>query len=207
MFNKQLEKIKTSYFKGSQNNKKKIENLVVFLIITIITFIAINKIWNGSVGAGVPDDSKEKNEDTINKKLAYETDTTTSENSLQTNLENILTKIAGVGKVNVLITYSESSEIVPLYDETTSETSTEETDTSGGKRLTTDVNTQKQAILEENSSGQKGIITQKIVSPKIEGAIITAEGGGNAGVKEQIINAVEAATGLATHKIQVFKMN
>lgn len=126
---------------------------------------------------------------------------------LQTNLENILTKISGVGKVNVLITYSESSEVVPLYDETTSETSTEETDTSGGKRVTTDTNKQKQAIMQENTSGEKGVITQKTVSPKIEGAIIIAEGGDNANVKTQIIQAVEAATGLATHKIQVFKMN
>ena len=207
MFEKQLQKIKNSYFKGTQNNKKKIENLVLFLIIAIITFIAVNKIWNGSVGAGVPDDTKEIKEDTKNKQLASETTTTPSEDNLQTNLENILSKISGVGKVNVLITYSESSQIVPLYDETTSETSTEETDTSGGKRLTTDTNTQKQAVLEENGTGQKGIITQKTVSPKIEGAVITAEGGGNAGVKEQIISAVEAATGLATHKIQVFKMN
>ena len=67
--------------------------------------------------------------------------------------------------------------------------------------------TQKQAILQEDSSGEKGIITQKTISPKIEGAVIIAEGGSNVEIKEQIIQAVEAATGLATHKIQVFKMN
>ena len=42
--------------------------------------------------------------------------------------------------------------------------------------------------------------------PTIEGAIITAVGAGNATVKSNIIQAVEAATGLATHKIQVFPM-
>lgn len=40
----------------------------------------------------------------------------------------------------------------------------------------------------------------------MEGAIITAEGAGEARVKANIVQAVEAATGLATHKIQVFKM-
>ena len=49
------------------------------------------------------------------------------------------------------------------------------------------------------------IITQKKVSPKIEGAIITATGANNSTVKTNIIQAVEAATGLATHKIQVFE--
>lgn len=42
--------------------------------------------------------------------------------------------------------------------------------------------------------------------PKIEGAIITAEGAGNVTTKTNIIQAVEAATGIATHKIQVFEM-
>lgn len=205
MVKEQLEKIKSLAFVEGKDGKKKIENLVVFLIILIITFIAINKIWEH--------DSKKSNQEdelqmqnTTNKQLAVQASSNVA-TDLQVNLENILTKISGVGKVSVLITYSESSQIVPLYDETTSETSTEETDTSGGKRVTTDTNKQKQAIMQENTSGEKGIITQKTVSPKIEGAIIIAQGGDNANVKAQIIQAVEAATGLATHKIQVFKMN
>jgi len=42
--------------------------------------------------------------------------------------------------------------------------------------------------------------------PKIEGAVVIAKGAQNTVVKESIIHAVEAATGLATHKIQVFEM-
>ena len=40
----------------------------------------------------------------------------------------------------------------------------------------------------------------------MEGAIITSEGANDVNVKTNIIQAVEAATGLATHKIQVFEM-
>jgi len=43
--------------------------------------------------------------------------------------------------------------------------------------------------------------------PKIEGAIILAEGGGDVTIKTNIIQAVSAVTGLATHKVQVFKMS
>lgn len=46
----------------------------------------------------------------------------------------------------------------------------------------------------------------KTIMPKIEGAIITAQGASNIDVKTNIIQAVEAVTGLATHKIQVFEM-
>ena len=47
---------------------------------------------------------------------------------------------------------------------------------------------------------------EKVVMPVIEGAIITAEGASNASTKSAIISAVEAVTGLAVHKIQVFEM-
>ena len=192
-------KIKELYSAEGKESKKKMENMVILLIILIITCIAVNKIWNGDKKE---DETQTRQNTTTGKQLANSENTT----DLQSNLERILSNIDGVGKVSVLLTYSESSELVPLYDETKSETTTEEADTSGGKRTTTDTNTQKSAIMQENSSGEKSIITQKTVSPKIEGAIITAEGGENANVKTQIIQAVEAATGLATHKIQVFKL-
>lgn len=198
-------KIKELYSAEGKESKKKMENMVILLIILIITCIAVNKIWNGDKKE---DEIKTRQNTTTGKQLAIQENNSNSDNTtdLQSNLERILSNIDGVGKVSVLLTYSESSELVPLYDETKSETTTEEADTSGGKRTTTDTNTQKSAIMQENSSGEKSIITQKTVSPKIEGAIITAEGGENANVKTQIIQAVEAATGLATHKIQVFKL-
>ena len=198
-------KIKELYSAEGKESKKKMENLVILLIILIITCIAVNKIWNEDKKE---DETQTRQNTTTGKQLATQENNSNSENTtdLQSNLERILSNIDGVGKVSVLLTYSESSELVPLYDETKSETTTEEADTSGGKRTTTDTNTQKSAIMQENSSGEKSIITQKTVSPKIEGAIITAEGGENANVKTQIIQAVEAATGLATHKIQVFKL-
>lgn len=52
----------------------------------------------------------------------------------------------------------------------------------------------KKDIIYEESSGQKTPITQSVVSPKIEGAIVTAEGASNANIKANIIQAVEAVT-------------
>lgn len=192
--------------KEGESNKRKMENLVVFLIILIITIIVINVIWNG--------DNKEDTKTTDdNKKLAtkeenYHEDIAKndiSEDSLSNNLEGILTKIDGVGKVQVMITYSETSKIVPIYNEESTEENTEETDSEGGTRKVTQTDTKKEVIYEEKD-GAKELITQSTTSPKIEGAIITAEGAGSAEVKTNIIQAVEAVTGLATHKIQVFQM-
>ena len=119
--------------------------------------------------------------------------------------KNILSKINGVGKVKVYITYSQTSQIIPMYNEDISQKDTQEADTQGGTRKVVETDTKKEIVYDEKS-GTKTIITQSIVSPKIEGAIITAEGGNNTNTKANIIQAVEAVTGLPTHKIQVFEM-
>ncbi len=182
------------------NDKKKIENLVFFIIILIITIIAINTIWSDNT-------TKNKSKENINdnsKQLASSTIETSSDLGLEPKLKNILETIQGVGKVNVFINYSESSETVAMFNENSKTSTTEETDTSGGKRIIEQKDTQKDVVYQD-SNGDKIPITQKTIQPKIEGAIITAEGAGNATVKASIIQAVEAATGLATHKIQVFQ--
>ena len=55
-------------------------------------------------------------------------------------------------------------------------------------------------VIYQEQNGTKTPIVQKTVEPKIEGAIITAKGASDINVKTAIIQAVEAATGLATHK-------
>ena len=192
---------------GNRNNKKKIENLAFFVVILIITIVIMNIIWNGD-----KDSSSKENVNNVSSKQLAKEETNSSAvasqttNALELKLEDILSKIQGVGEVNVLISYSESSEIIPMYNENTKTSNTEETDTSGGTRTIQESDSQKEVIYEEND-GEKTPITQKVVEPKIEGAIITAKGAGNADVKSSIIQAVEAVTGLATHKIQVFEMN
>lgn len=192
---------------NKENNKKKTENLIFFIILLIITIIIINIVWNGDKDSSNKQDSNSTN----SKQLAKENESvvdasTNTTNELETKLENILSKIQGVGEVNVFINYSESSEIVPMYNENKKTSNTQETDTSGGTRVTQQEDSQKEIIYEEKNN-TKSPITQRVVKPKIEGAIITAKGASNADVKTNIIQAVEAATGLATHKIQVFEKN
>ena len=64
----------------------------------------------------------------------------------------------------------------------------------------------KKEIVYTEEEGINKPITEKVVMPVIEGAIVTAQGAGNANVKASIVSAVEAVTGLAVHKIQVFEM-
>lgn len=209
MFKDTLEKIKAKFIGESQgNNKKKIENLLVFLVLLIITVIAINVIWGED-----NEEVKQEENNSSYKQLAQSIENNTNSNNqeideynLEQSLEDILSKISGVGKVEVLITYSETSEVVAMYNETHVSSTTEEEDTNGGVRKIEETDTSKEIIFED-SDGTKTPITQKVVMPKIEGAIITAEGAGNINIKTNIIEAVAAATGLATYRIQVFEMS
>ena len=210
VFKEKWKALQEKYFKkdadGDKDHKRKIENLVVFVILIIVTLIVINQIWNEQ------EEGKQsmQNEEVDDKVLASQEITenmvsSSSSTDLENSLETILGNIEGVGKVKVLITYSESSQTVPMFNEDTSISATEETDTNGGSRKISQENTKKEVIYQE-VDGEKIPITQSVIMPTIEGAIITAAGAGNATVKSNIIQAVEAATGLATHKIQVFPM-
>lgn len=176
------------------NKEKRVENLVSFLIILVITLIFINKILKNEA---VKTDEDYRNE--VGVELA------SSEivgNDLEKKLENILGKISGVGNVSVLLTYSESSTLVPIYNVSQSTSTTEEKDTSGGTRTITSEDNKKDVITDSGSN----IVTEKQIMPKIEGAIVTAQGANDSIVKSNIISAVEAVTGLGNHKIQVFEM-
>lgn len=199
MFKEKLQNlIKTGEGKG----KKNIENAVVFIIILIVTILIINMIW------GTSDEKAEENavhNTTTTKLVNGEAQENSNSDEVENSIKQILSKINGVGKVDVLITYSESSRVVALYNENSKQSQTQEEDTNGGTRTIEETNNDKEIIFKEEN-GEKVPVTEKIVMPKMEGALIVAEGANNAEVKTNIIQAVEALTGLSTHKIQVLEM-
>lgn len=198
MLKEKMQMIKSKY--EGKTDKKKIESLVVFIIILIVTLIAINTIWRG--------DTKTKDnttEESIGyKRLAEKVDDNKgTSDELEEELEGILAKMEGVGKVNVMITYSKGSEVVPMQNENSKVSTTQETDSGGGTRVIEEKDTSKEIVYSDGSK----IETQTVINPVVKGAIVIAEGASNATVKSNIISAVEAITGLATYKVQVFEMN
>ena len=181
-------------------NKKKIENIVVLVLVLIVTLVIINVIWKGDTNS--KNDIKTEN---YTGSVLANNNQENSETELERKLENILGTIKNVGKVNVLLNYSESSSLVPLYNESTTTSSTEEGDSTGGTRNVTETETKKDVVFSENS-GEKNPVTQKTQMPTIQGAIITAEGASDANVRTNIVNGVCAITGLSIDKIQVFEM-
>lgn len=182
-----------------KDKKKQIENIVVFIIILVVTVLIINSMWSS--------EKEKKDDDTVDtSKVLAQTSTSSRQEDLEERLEDILSTINGVGKVKALIKYSESSTVVAMYNETVSESTTKENDANGGSKDVKETENKKEIVYTDEDGTNKPI-TEKVVMPVIEGAIITAQGAGNANVKASIVSAVEAVTGLAVHKIQVFEMN
>lgn len=124
------EKVKSLVQKKTKGNSKKtLENLIIFLVMLIITVISINIIWKD-------EDSKNNELQTQDsyKILAEEINNSNisevQEYNLEKELEDILSKVSGVGKVQVLITYSETSEVIAMHNEVKSTSKTEETDSN-----------------------------------------------------------------------------
>lgn len=188
-----FEKIKKMFL--DRDNKRRNENLIAFLIILVITLIIINKILS-------EDESKntlnENNAELVTKSNVVATEVSIENENLKVELENILSKISGVGKVEVLLTYSETSSMSPLYNESTS--SSVSTSSDG---TTTETTSESKEIFTDSSDEA---VIEKYKMPKLEGAIVIAQGAGDITVKSNIVSAVEATTGLLNHKIQVFEM-
>lgn len=134
--------------------------------------------------------------------LPLETVEQRAEISAEEALEEILGKVAGVGRVEVYIRYGDRGTVVVEKDENTSEEQVEETVRNGGKRKTTTIQRQQQTIYGDQ---EVPLVVQELL-PAVEGILVVAEGGGNEAVKKQIEKTMMALFGLEAHKISIMKM-
>ncbi len=176
------------------SDKKKVENLITFLILLVILIVALNSIYNEDESQAV--ENKEVNSlNTRNE--SYKTE-------FEIRLENILSKINGAGEVNVMVSYENEIKKIPMVDTKNITTITSEKDSAGGERKTEETNIEEIVIYESNGNLKSPVI-QEYTVPKILGVIVVAEGAKDMTVKEKLINAVTSITDVASHKIQVLE--
>lgn len=112
---------------------------------------------------------------------------------LQESLAEILSQIAGAGKVEVLLTQSAGEQAVYQTDE----------DIAAGEN-TSDI--RRQTVLVTDSSREEAGLIKQINPPVYRGAIVLCQGADSAAIRLSIVEAVANATGLTTDKITVLKM-
>lgn len=171
-----------------KNRKKNVENLVFFLISIVIIIIVSGYIF--------------KEDETVQTKVENSSNFFDSE-TFEKKLADILSKIEGAGSVDVMVSYQAGVETVPLLDTKDRSTVTKEngSDTS---RVTEQNDVETSIIFNQEKNGNKNPYISKTIMPKVEGVIVTCDGGGDVTVKADIISAVQAVTGVNANKIQVF---
>ena len=113
--------------------------------------------------------------------------------TMEQQLEDILSQIEGAGKVRVLLTQQTGER----YTYQTDDDNTEGTDSSSSRQNT--------VIITGSDRAQQGLIRQ-IDPPLYLGAVIVCQGADRASVRLAIVEAVTNATGLGADKVSVLKM-
>lgn len=164
---------------------------ILLLILAGVILAASSIPWN---------DKKEDGEsETVQKE---ETKTLVDyQNEMEEKLERLISSIDGAGEVKVMVTFSASSEKIlkENHEYVKSEEGKE------GEENSQIENKQEMVILEDAKGNQVAVV-QKEITPQVEGAAIVAQGGGDARIKQQIIDAVKALLDIDVNKISVAKM-
>ena len=136
--------------------------------------------------------------------VAAETGDTAQEyaRKLEKRVESILSGMEGVGQAEVMLTVESGGEAVLQTDASLEQKTVRETDSAGGYGLTEEKSQSSQTVL--TGSGDSPYVTKELC-PQVTGIVITAEGGGDATVRAEISEAMEALFGLPAHKIKVLK--
>lgn len=119
-----------------------------------------------------------------------------SAGELEQQLEEILGKMAGVGRVDVLLTLHSGRELVLAQDSTLRYSGDVQAPDSYDR--TTDT-----VIVSGGGAGDVVVTQQRF--PLYRGALVVCDGGGSDSVRLEIIGAVSALTGLGADKISVVK--
>lgn len=117
-------------------------------------------------------------------------------------LKALLEQIDGVGRVEVMITLSATSEKV--YAQEQSHSTSQNLSDDGPGSYSDDLS-QKPALTSQGSTGQQPIV-EKTLYPQVQGVVIVCDGGDDAETKLNLLNSMAALLGLTSDRVTVLKM-
>lgn len=124
---------------------------------------------------------------------------------LEERLTQLLSRMDGVGKVEVMITLKSSRELVVEKEQPVSRSSTNENDSQGGTRSVSQVDSQENTVYRTEGSASEPYVIKTLV-PEIEGVLVVAEGAGSGSINKTVVEIAQALFGVEAHKVKVVKM-
>lgn len=124
---------------------------------------------------------------------------------LEEKLERALSRVEGVGKVEVVLSLESTNQKVVEKDVPASRSSQE---SSGAQESSSasSVTTEESTVYQTDSDGSETPYVVRENYPEIRGVLVVAQGGGDPVAVQQIQEAVMALFRVEAHKIKVMKM-
>ena len=126
---------------------------------------------------------------------------------IQDQLSTILSKIAGAGKVSVMITYESGKELVTQKDKSVIDKVTDEKDNDGGTRIINEYSIDDKTVMVNQQGGSSQPVVVKEINPEIKGVIVVAEGAWDSKVKLKISEAVQTVLDIPAYRVTVLETN
>ena len=185
------------------NNKTFFNALAVLLVIAFL-WLAYTAFFTGSSNEKSSLTPKGAQEVTV-EEAEISKEILDYEAEQKQELQDILSKMEGVGKVDVKMHFESGEVKVPAYNSTTQTAETREEDSQGGTRSTIQETGGDTVVMYSDGSTNEPFIVQTY-KPKITGIIIVAEGASNSKLRYDIQIAVSTLYNLSLDKVNVYPM-
>lgn len=123
---------------------------------------------------------------------------------LQRELEGILSRIDGAGRVTVMLTLEDDAETVYASNQETSRRNTSEEDSQGGVRQQLEYDSRGQLVIVQAGNEQRPVAIKKIL-PRVRGVLVVAAGADSPIIRERLTQAVQGVLDIPAYKITVQK--
>ncbi|HIR40213.1 MAG TPA: hypothetical protein IAB36_00075 [Candidatus Egerieicola pullicola] len=118
--------------------------------------------------------------------------------SLQTQVEELLGQMAGVGQVKVYLTLSSTQQTQYQSD------SSRQTDRiTGTEQSSYQENAEEQVVLVEDDQGNSKALISSVKLPKVQGVAVICDGGDSPAVQKNISDAVSALLDIGASQISI----
>lgn len=191
-----------SFFK-----EKSIVNLIILLLLIIMIYLVVSYF----TGVNNISKSEKTNLENISSEQQVENEIEKGSEVLgyqekqEKDLERILSKIEGVGEVDVVINFQSSEVKVPAVDNSSQKSTTEETDSEGGTRVNSQETDGDKIVMSNSSSGSEPVIL-KTEKPEVLGVMVVAEGAEDSKIKYEITKAISSLYNISVDKVNVLAM-
>lgn len=172
------------------------------LVYVLYAAIGLAAVLFYLIGSGIR--CKGSNTQSTEQQMEVNDRTTERRDALEQRMIEVLSKIRGAGRVDVLVTYETNGEIVTATIRQTDEDVKDANGTAGNETSRSLREVTEPATVETGNGYAPIVLYEK--EPIVRGVVVVAEGASDLSVRAKLQAAVHAATGIPIDRIEVFEM-